>query len=202
MGKVGWRSGQHSVETATGTRTLIAGTEIKAMIPSSVGRAGAVVAATLTTDRRRRGLHYRDRIRRGDTPEVGRTGRLLSPVPVRSVPLTTPTAHLLWTVIVEIPFSMAAAVLATPVVRVGHFDSVPPSCLFMLLLNLPLLPQLARTLTLLYQSIGTKRKCRIHNIIECADTRNFLWFPLHVFCTADDIDTRFTTTTRRPLCSP
>lgn len=131
MGKVGWRSGQHSVETATGTRTLIAGTEIKAMIPS-VGRAGAVVATTLTTDGRRRGLYYRDRIRRGDAPEVGRTGRLLSPVPVSSVvvSLTTPTAHLLWTVIVEIPFSMAAAIFATPVVRVGHFDSVPPSCFF------------------------------------------------------------------------
>lgn len=130
MGKVGWRSGQHSVETATGTRTLIAGTEIKAMIPSSVGRAGAVVATTLTTDGWRRGLYYRDRIRRGDAPEVGRTGRLLSPVPVSSVSLTTPTAYLLWTVIVEIPFSMAAAVFATPVVRVGHFDSVPPSCFF------------------------------------------------------------------------
>lgn len=177
MGKVGWRSGQHSVETATGTRTLIAGTEIKAMIPSSVGRAGAVVAATLTTDRRRRGLHYRDRIRRGDTPEVGRTGRLLSPVPVRSVPLTTPTAHLLWTVIVEIPFSMAAAVLATPVVRVGHFDSVPPSCLFMLLLNLPLLPQLARTLTLLYQSIvyGYVFKLLSHFIINLLNI-NYIYF--------------------------
>lgn len=131
MGKVGWRSGQHSVETATGTRTLIAGTEIKAMIPS-VGRAGAVVATTLTTDGGRRGLYYRDCIRRGDAPEVGRTGRLLSPVPVSSVvvSLTTPTAHLLWTVIVEIPFSMAAAVFTTPVVRVGHFDSFPPSCFF------------------------------------------------------------------------
>lgn len=102
------------------------------MIPSStVGRTGAVVATTLTTDGRRRGLYYRDCIRRGDAPEVGRTGRLLSPVPVSSiVSLTTPTAHLLWTVIVEIPFSMAAAVFAAPVVRVGHFDSVPPSCLF------------------------------------------------------------------------
>lgn len=131
MGKVGWRSGQHSVETATGTRTLIAGTDIKALIPS-VGRAGAVVATTLTTDGRRRGLYYRYRIRRRDAPEVGRTGRFLSPVPVSCVvvALTTPTAHLLWTVIVEIPFSMAAAVLATPVVRVGHFDSIPPSCFF------------------------------------------------------------------------
>lgn len=130
MGKVGWRSGQHSVETATGTRTLIAGTEIKAMIPTSstVGRAGAVVAPTLTANGRRRRLHYRDRIRRGDAPEVGRTGRLLTSVPVSSVvvSLTTPTAYLLWTVIIEIPFSIAAAVFATPVVRVGHFGHLFP----------------------------------------------------------------------------
>lgn len=179
MGKVGWRSGQHSVETATGTRTLIAGTEIKAMIPS-VGRAGAVVATTLTTDGRRRGLYYRDRIRRGDAPEVGRTGRLLSPVPVSSVvvSLTTPTAHLLWTVIVEIPFSMAAAAFATPVVRVGHFDSVPPYCFFLLLQNLPLLLlQLARTLTLLYQSIvyGYVLKLLSHFIINLLNI-NYIYF--------------------------
>lgn len=128
MGKVGWRSGQHSVETTTGTRTLIAGTEIKAMIPSSaVWRAGAVVASTLTANGRRRRLYYRDRTRRGDAPEVGRAGRLLTPVPVGSVvslTTTTPTAYLLWTVIVEIPFGIAAAVFATPVVRVGHLGLV------------------------------------------------------------------------------
>lgn len=139
MGKVGWRSGQHSVETTTGTRTLIAGTEIKAMIPSSstVGRAGAVVAPALTANGRRRRLHYRDRIRRRDAPEIGRTGRLLTPVPVTSVvSLTTPTAYLLWTVIVEIPFSIAAAVFATPVVRVGHLGLVSTFFLFLLLLLL------------------------------------------------------------------
>lgn len=126
MGKVRWRSGQHSVETTTGTRTLIAGTEIKAMIPSSaVWRAGAVVASTLTANGRRRRLYYRDRTRRGDAPEVGRAGRLLTPVPIGSVvSLTTPTAYLLWTVIVEIPFGIAAAVFATPVVRVGHLGLV------------------------------------------------------------------------------
>lgn len=120
------------------------------MIPSSaIRRAGAVVAATLTAaDGRRRRLYYRDRIRRGDAPEVGRTGRLLSPVPVSSVVslTTTPTAHLLWTVIVKIPFGIAAAVFATPVVRVGHFGLVSTVFFF-------LLPQLARTLTLVYQSI-------------------------------------------------
>lgn len=128
MGKVRWRSGQHSVETTTGTRTLIAGTEIKALIPSSaVWRAGAVVASTLTANGRRRRLYYRDRTRRGDAPEVGRAGRLLTPVPIGSVvslTTTTPTAYLLWTVIVEIPFGIAAAVFATPVVRVGHLGLV------------------------------------------------------------------------------
>lgn len=93
------------------------------MIPSAVRRAGAVVATTLTTYWRRRRLYYRDSTRRGDAPEVRRTGRLLSPATVRSVislTTTAPTAHLLWTVIVEIPFSITAAAFATPVVRVGH----------------------------------------------------------------------------------
>lgn len=135
MGEVWWWTRQRSrirsnrsIEiTATRTWALIAGIVIKAMIPSA-WRAGAVEIATFTTNWRR-GLYYRNSIRCRNTPKVVWARWLVSPTSIATVitsrvaSFTTTTAQRLWTVIVEIPFSIAA-IFATSIVRVGHFGLI------------------------------------------------------------------------------
>lgn len=137
MGKIWWRTRKRTgirsgriVETTATTTTWTWSLTIKAMIPPT-WRAGAVVVSTFTANWRRGLLHYRNSIRCWNTPEVGRARWLWSPASIASVTVsrivslttatspTTTTTQLLWTVIVEIPFSVTA-VSAIPVVRVRH----------------------------------------------------------------------------------
>lgn len=129
MGKVWWgtrkRTGIWSgriVERAITTWTW--SLAIKAMM-SSTGRSGVVVSAIFTTNGWRGLLYYRDCIRSRNAPEVGRTWWLRCSASIASIAvssvitLTTATAQLLWTVIVEEPLSITA-VSTTSVVRVCH----------------------------------------------------------------------------------